>query len=369
MELAWRGNGHPDVIGRPITLNGMGMNVQGYFDHGLSVGAMAQEDKLWLGWGIHILNGVGAFHTESFNATWTTDSIDYSWTLEGEADFQAAGIGLDSLLSGGNADLPGSGGGLPPTLGAGVAFDFGLVYQPNEQFTVEAAMEGRGSIRWLQSTSRAKVDPGVFVLQGLDVVNWLGETDSLTTDSLGGMLEAWGEDMVDSLAGTFEVQTGPEVVEAFNTPIQETWRLGFRYSPSVGGIQPDGVPAVSIRPVPGRGVDRVRAPLARQFGHPASSPTGGWPLVLGRGVVLAVWPGENRVLRPKCHRPVVALGCRPLAGPIRHRLRDGVPPGQEEVQAEEPVGNRQGHVALTAPSGGQSQMGQPMACSQPFSVS
>ena len=185
VELAWRGNGHPDVIGRPITLNGMGMNVQGYFDHGLSVGAMAQEDKLWLGWGIHILNGVGAFHTESFNATWTTDSIDYSWTLEGEADFQAAGIGLDSLLSGGNADLPGSGGGLPPTLGAGVAFDFGLVYQPNEQFTVEAAMEGRGSIRWLQSTSRAKVDPGVFVLQGLDVVNWLGETDSLTTDSLG----------------------------------------------------------------------------------------------------------------------------------------------------------------------------------------
>lgn len=231
VELAWRGNGHPDVIGRPITLNGMGMNVQGYFDHGLSVGAMAQEDKLWLGWGIHILNGVGAFHTESFNATWTTDSIDYSWTLEGEADFQAAGIGLDSLLSEGNADLPGSGGGLPPTLGAGVAFDFGLVYQPNEQFTVEAAIEGRGSIRWLQSTSRAKVDPGVFVLQGLDVVNWLGETDSLTTDSLGGMLEAWGEDMVDSLAGTFEVQTGPEVVEAFNTPIQETWRLGFRYRP------------------------------------------------------------------------------------------------------------------------------------------
>lgn len=232
IELAWRGNGHPDVIGRPITLAGMGTNVQGYFDHGLSVGAMAKEDKLWLGWGIHILNGVGAFHTESFDATWTTDSVDYSWTLEGAADFQAAGVDLDSALSGGTLDLPGSDGGLPKILGAGVAFDFGLVYKPNEQFTVEAAMEGRGSIRWLKSTSRAKVDPAVFVLQGLDVVNWLGDADmDLSSDSLESMLETWGEEMLDSLEGAFEVQTGPEVVEAFNTPVQETWRVGFRYLP------------------------------------------------------------------------------------------------------------------------------------------
>jgi len=232
VELAWRGNGHPDVIGRPITLGGMGAHVHGYFDHGLSVGAMAKEEKLWLGWGIHILNGVGAFDTESFDATWTTDSVDYSWTLEGQADFQAAGVDLDSLLSGGAMELPGSGGGLPPTIGSGVAFDFGLVYKPNEQFTVEASMEGRGSIRWLKSTSRAKVDPGVFVLQGLDVVNWLGDSDlSVSSDSLESLLEAWGEEMVDSLSGTFDVQTGPEVIEAFNTPVQETWRLGFRYLP------------------------------------------------------------------------------------------------------------------------------------------
>lgn len=231
IELGWRGNGHPDVIGRPMSLSGMGMHVQGYFDHGLSVGAMAKEEKLWLGWGIHILNGVGAFHTESFNATWTTDSVDYSWTLEGEADLLAAGLDLDSALSGEAVSAPG-GGALPPTIGAGVAFDFGLVWKPSAQFEVEAAMEGRGSIRWLKSVSRAKVDPDVFVLQGLDVVNVLAQGDSLSSlDSLDAVLSSWGEEMVDSLAGTFEVQTGPEVVEAFNTPIQETWRLGFRYRP------------------------------------------------------------------------------------------------------------------------------------------
>ena len=49
--MGWKGNGHPDMIGRPISFSDFGLNAQGYFDHSLSVGAMVTEEKFWLGWG------------------------------------------------------------------------------------------------------------------------------------------------------------------------------------------------------------------------------------------------------------------------------------------------------------------------------
>ncbi len=41
-DIAWRGNGHPDNIGRPISFSDFGLHSQAYLDHGLSVGAMAK---------------------------------------------------------------------------------------------------------------------------------------------------------------------------------------------------------------------------------------------------------------------------------------------------------------------------------------
>lgn len=229
-ELAWKGNGHPDLLGRPVSLSGMGLNAQAYLDHGLSVGAMAKEDKLWLGWGIHILNGIGGVETSDFEAAWTTDATDYSWTLEGGVGVNASGVNVDSLLEGGEAIAPFS--GLPPTVGAGVAFDFGFLWKVTEQFDLEGSMEGRGSIRWLESVSRYEVEPDVFVLQGLDLVDlWSsGEVDS-GLDSAGSWLDEWSENMLDSLAETFSGSTlsGPPAV--FDSRTRETWRLGIRFRP------------------------------------------------------------------------------------------------------------------------------------------
>jgi hypothetical protein len=230
-DLAWRGNGHPDNIGRPIAFSDMGMNAQAYFDHGLSVGAMAKEDRLWLGWGIHLLNGVGAFQTGAFDAVWTTDSVDYSWDLSGGASFTAAGLDLDSIMEGGTIEVPGN-GGIPTTLGAGVAFDFGFLWRVTPRLEMEGAVEGRGGIRWLESLSHKEVDPSAFILQGLDVVKEWGELDSLPQDSIAGAFEDWMAGMQDSLSGAFSVQSTPGLAAAFDTRVRETWRLGFRIRPS-----------------------------------------------------------------------------------------------------------------------------------------
>ena len=98
IELGWRGNGHPDIIGRPMSFSGMGVNAQTYLGPRFERGAMAKEDKLWLGWGIHILNGVGPVQTGHFDATWMTDTLDYSWTLDGAATFNRLESDLDSLV-------------------------------------------------------------------------------------------------------------------------------------------------------------------------------------------------------------------------------------------------------------------------------
>lgn len=231
LTVGWMGNGHPDLIGRPLSFSGMGVDAQAYLDHGLSVGAMAKEDKLWLGWGIHILNGVTALQTERFDATWTTDTLDYSWTLDGAATVNAAGVDFDSLAAGVSPEIPG-GGGIPPALGSGVAFDFGFLWRLNPQFELEGSMEGRGSIRWMESVSRRQVDPSTFVLQGLDVIGVVSEAENQTfPDSLESMLETWAEDMVDSLAQTFDSESTEGLPAAFDTRVRETWRLGFRFRP------------------------------------------------------------------------------------------------------------------------------------------
>ena len=231
LSVGWMGNGHPDLIGRPLSFSGMGVDAQAYLDHGLSVGAMAKEDKLWLGWGIHILNGVSALQTERFDATWMTDTLDYSWTLDGAATVNAAGLDFDSLAAGVSPELPGD-GGIPPTLGSGVAFDVGFLWRLTPKFELEGSMEGRGSIRWLESVSRRQVDPSTFVLQGLDVIGVVSEAENQTfPDSLESMLETWAEDMVDSLAQAFDPEPTDGLPAAFDTRVRETWRLGFRFRP------------------------------------------------------------------------------------------------------------------------------------------
>ena len=230
-DLGWRGNGHPDNIGRPIDLDGFGMDAQAYLDYGLSVGAMAKEDKLWLGWGIHMLNGIGAFQTERFGVSWMTDTLDYSWDIQGEAAFNAAGVNLDSLLEGGDA-LGDLGSGLPQTLGSGVAFDYGFLWRVSPKVDLEGAIEGRGGMRWLESVSRKEVPASAFVLQGLDLVQEWQSMDSLPLDSLPAVLEDWAMSLGDSLEQAFPAVDTPGLAAAFDSRVRETWRLGMRVRPT-----------------------------------------------------------------------------------------------------------------------------------------
>lgn len=229
-DVAWRGNGHPDIMGRTLDFSEFGVNGQAYLDHGLSVGAMAKEDRLWLGWGIHILNGLGALQTERFEATWMTDTLDYSWDVQGSATVNSAGFNLDSLLEGGVVWSNDS-GLIPPTIGSGVAFDYGFLYRITPNVSLEGSIEGRGGLRWLESVTRKEVNSGAFILEGLDLVSEWRDADSLPLDSVPVVLEAWLGGLADSLEQSFPLEATPGVAAAFDTRIQETWRLGLRIRP------------------------------------------------------------------------------------------------------------------------------------------
>ena len=342
----------PTTLARPIALSDMGMNAQAYFDHGLSVGAMAKEDRLWLGWGIHLLNGVGAFQTGAFDAVWTTDSVDYSWDLSGGASFTAAGLDLDSLMEGGTIEVPGN-GGIPTTLGAGVAFDFGFLWRVTPRLEMEGAVEGRGGIRWLESLSHKEVDPSAFILQGLDVVKEWGELDSLPQDSIAGAFEDWMAGMQDSLSGAFSVQSTPGLAAAFDTRVRETWRLGFRIRPSdafeisatayrqfrFGRVQEGGVLGLTYRL-------RGNVLLHGQAQYHDER----W--LWGGGLALRGGPLPRDGIGPSCARAALAFGVRELASPGGHGFGIGLCPEEAKAQKER-LGHRKGHVALMprGPSG------------------
>ncbi|MDA0882069.1 MAG: DUF5723 family protein [Bacteroidetes bacterium] len=211
MELAWKGNGHPDLIGRRLDFGGFAVNAMAYTDYFAGFSRQLMEERLTIGANIHYLQGADVVYTEQSSFGLTTDADTYALTADGGFILRTTvdENALDSI----SADY------FTPFNGAnsGFSFDLGAKYRFLEKFELQASAMNVGGIRWDRNAQSYTLSNTSFTYNGVDLESLVDNPDS-TTSQL--------EDVLDSLATSFEPIEGRG---AFTSPSNARFYLGFGY--------------------------------------------------------------------------------------------------------------------------------------------
>ena len=172
-ELAWKGNGHPDVINRRLSMDGTGFNSTLYTSFFLGGSVSLLEDKLNLGINGKFFNGLATVYTENSTFGLRTSADDYTVTVDGTFDVRTSGLNSLEDTMEYSQFLPFSADG-----NRGFGVDLGFTYSPTEKFTVEASATNLGSINWEQDTEGYKLNEQEIAYSGFDLDQFLSAPDS-----------------------------------------------------------------------------------------------------------------------------------------------------------------------------------------------
>ncbi len=174
-ELAWKGNGHEDVIGRRLSMDGTGFNTASYLSYFLGGSVSLLDNKLNLGVNGKFYNGISTAYTESSTFGLLTSADDYTITVDGSFDVRTSG--LNDLA---NADSLEIRRLMPLSVDGNKGFgvDLGLTYSPVEKFTLEASATNLGSITWKQDTESYKLNDQELAYSGFELNEFISGADS-----------------------------------------------------------------------------------------------------------------------------------------------------------------------------------------------
>lgn len=223
LELAWYGNGHPDLIGRRLDFDGLAVNAHAYTDVFIGASGVLLDDRLKAGVNLHALTGVGGAYTSQSRFGLTTDANDYTITSDGTFEVQSAGVvSLDSLDADVTVDASDF---LPGGSNSGWSIDAGISYRAGD-LRIDAAAMNLGWIDWESNTKQYRLDETAFTFEGFDLSELTTTGDSITdifeelADSLTTTYQA------TESSGTFRVPTNAR----FNATLRyEAWESGEVY--------------------------------------------------------------------------------------------------------------------------------------------
>lgn len=241
LELAWKGNGHPDLIGQRLSLDGTAINSFAYANYFLGGSVSLMDNKLNLGTNLNFYNGVAAAYTENTAFGLRTNADDYTITIDGSFDYRTSGadsLEFDELEA--RQFLPLSVDG-----NQGFGLDVGLTYKPIEKLTLEASATDIGTITWVQKTKNYQLSNQEISYAGFELDEFLNGSDSTSstiqqfTDSITDLFtpEENSDEFTTTmnrnifLAGRYELKAGMSVTGFFNN--RNSFGTSFN---SVGGM-------------------------------------------------------------------------------------------------------------------------------------
>ncbi len=186
LELIWKGNGHPDVIGRRMNMDGTSGNGISYLSYFLGGSASLFDNKLNLGLNAKLYNGVGTVFTETSTFGLTTNANDYSISADGSYDVRTSGTDLDSL------DIASDLFSFDGNSGFGV--DLGITYAPTEKIRIEASVMDLGQIKWTEEVESYQLAETEISYSGFELNQFISSPDSA---------ESVIEQFADSISDTF----------------------------------------------------------------------------------------------------------------------------------------------------------------------
>lgn len=224
LELLWKGNGHPDVIGRQLDMSGLGFNFMSYYDYYFGYSRRFMDDKLTVGANIHLLQGIETIYTKTSEFSFYTDPNDYALTASGAYNLQTS-LPADSVDIDEGRYIPLQGAG-----NNGFALDLGAEYQFSERLKLQASIMNLGSITW-ENEGRS------FVLDGVSVTYDGLELEDLydNNDSLDSGLEHIGDSIADKFTlderfGGFTTPTNARYIMSADYSLSEKSTVQFTYA-------------------------------------------------------------------------------------------------------------------------------------------
>lgn len=299
LELAWKGNGHPDLIGRRLDFDGLAVNAMGYTDVYLGGTFSLMDSHLSVGGNLHLLSGIGVVYTENSSFGLTTAADDYTLTADGSFDVFVGGAAeIDST------DITFESAALGPGKGnTGMAIDLGAAYTFGD-WTVDASVMNLGAINWERNGKHYSLNDAEFTFSGFDLEDFVDNPDSS---------EAVIENLVDSLTNTFDVM---DEDASFTTRTPSKFQLTARYRAWEGGQVYLGFNSTTRFD---QSYSAIHAGVAHQFGEVLTVQAdaqwfNGDQLLLGAG--LAVRGGPVLFFAQTSTLPA-------LINPIKHRTWQG----------------------------------------------
>ncbi len=210
LELLWKGNGHPDVIGRNLDMSGLGLNFISYYDY--FIGISRKMMKLSVGANLHYQQGLETIYTKTSEFSFYTDPNDYALTATGAFDLKTS-LYSDTVSPPDDRYFP-----LSNTDNTGMSFDFGATYQFSEKLNLQASALNIGSINWTTEAKSFVLDGVSITYDGLELDDIYNQSDSASTSL---------ENVGDSIADLFELD---KRAGSFSTPSNSRYIVSADYA-------------------------------------------------------------------------------------------------------------------------------------------
>ncbi|NND77882.1 MAG: hypothetical protein HKN39_06835 [Flavobacteriales bacterium] len=208
IELLWKGNGHPDLIGRRLSMDDNAASSAAWLSYFVGGSRQFLDGKLHIGMNLKLYQGIATSYTKQSSFGIRTDHDTYAITADGSFNQQISGINILTEDADPDIFIPFSAKG-----NYGFGTDLGLSYSPKEMFTIEASIIDLGKIRWKKDIENYTLSEEEVTYSGIELNEFFTSSDSITSTL---------EQFADSISELFEPE---ENFSNFSTPTNSSYFL------------------------------------------------------------------------------------------------------------------------------------------------
>ncbi len=202
VEIASQGNAA--FIGKPVQI-GPSLDVLAYNE--IYLGAQKTSGKFTIGVKFKLLYGAADLSTEKSDVIFTTKPEFYQLQLENDYLVRSSGLLKYNSFDSITLDYPGVTFDNLFYNNRGFAADLGVSFKVNDKLTLSASALDIGSIKW-DFYPRKYTSKGKFTFDGLDIVQYLGDTTSISIS--------------DTILNNIDIVSG---IENYSTSLNSTFSL------------------------------------------------------------------------------------------------------------------------------------------------
>lgn len=218
LNLAWKGNGHPDILGNELVFDGFGADFMVYTEFGFGYARKINEN-LSVGGRLKYLHGSRNIYTPNSTLRFTTATDGYDLTAS--SNWEVFSSGIEQLTDSAyledtsplNVLFPGN---------HGFGIDLGATWKIDDNWQVSASVLDLGFIKWNQNVQNYSQEDANFTFSGLEL--------AFGTAAGGGIDSAYVDSLVtsltDSLEGTFAIDSSEA---GYNAPTIPRFHIGGNY--------------------------------------------------------------------------------------------------------------------------------------------